>query len=155
MCEQWRVFTTEHQHSKVHFDPESHYEPRAADYYESAACESLIGQLLAVDPRARPSISSVLLHPYLVQGFLPEHSQHMQLAHNIPQYDPASLYNISPPSWPTSSGNEGGGAEDIWKRRQFSSLWAPMPKDYNLHANDLPSVKVSITLCSQMYSAIA
>lgn len=58
---------------------------------------------------------------------------------NMPvAYDPRSLHAITPPRWPEVSDEAGSvhGGDPRWARRQFSTLWAPMPHAYNLHGDD-------------------
>lgn len=46
---------------------------------------------------------------------------------------PRTLYQSKAPEWPVVvSGQGGAGQDDRWARRQFSSLWAPMPSKYDL-----------------------
>lgn len=106
---------------------------------EGRSCESLIRMLLTREREQRLSITAVLDHPYLTHGLLPEYvSMFTSLGGNInevPVYDPRSLHQRPAPTWPevNASGAQRGDAR--WARRQFSTLWAPMPAAYEMEVD--------------------
>ena len=84
------------------------------------------------------TVANALDHPYLSIGYLPHQSSQLK-SHNfvVPAiYNPHAIHNTSPPTWPDVSHISGGGSDDKWARRQFSTLWAPMPKEYDIGGND-------------------
>lgn len=92
----------------------------------------------------RLSVAGVLDHPYITTGLLPEHHQslhdgpHQTTETELPvAYDPRSLHAMTPPRWPEVSEDGGSqGGDSRWARRQFSTLWAPMPHAYNVQGDD-------------------
>jgi hypothetical protein len=89
----------------------------------------LIYVVLGIDIRI--SVSTALDHPYLITGYLPDHKP--DSSSSLPIYATRNLYDthIRPPRWSTDDSLLGGQAGDSrWARRQFSTLWAPMPPAY-------------------------
>ncbi len=93
----------------------------------------------------RISVAGVLDHPYLTTGLLPEHHEklHSSLTERDEEsdispvvYDPRSLHAMPPPRWPEVSEDGGSGESSRWARRQFSTLWAPMPHAYQVNGED-------------------
>lgn len=125
LTEQWGTFANTAA-GRVHFDvPDTVQDDLTAR--QQAAAETLLAQLLSLDPTARPTASQLLNHPYLTHGL-----QSAGTGDECPPvYNPISLHASIPPSWPESN-KEQTASDGLWARRQFSSLWAPMPKDYQL-----------------------
>lgn len=111
----------------VRFEEASLSEPPTVETLQDHACEELIAQLLSADPLLRPSAADLLASPYLLTG-LPANCS-SDVTPRPPEYKPSELYLRNPPLWPEADGAQ---VEERWARRQFSSLWAPMPRDYNL-----------------------
>eukprot|EP01034_Spumella_vulgaris_P029535 gene29535-36601_t len=105
---------------------------------QDAAAKDFVDGLTRVDRRQRLTTQSASQHAYLTSGLLSSSLLHDNSA--CPQtLSPLSLHSSAPIALPTKkkrvSGEEGGsgGAQDeLWARRQFSRLWAPMPSEYAL-----------------------
>lgn len=78
-------------------------------------------------------------HSYLTKGYSREYAGVIKERfsdYEIKPLNPAVLYQQTGPEWPKydQDANQHG-AGDKWARRQFSSLWAPMPVQYNLSSS--------------------
>jgi hypothetical protein len=89
-----------------------------------------------LDPRWRLSLSSAVVHPFLTYGqYLDEQGiEDMKSDDAILVMNPRCLYQslvpivaLPMPSSYSSSSSEND--DSLWKRRQFSVLWAPMPSN--------------------------
>lgn len=111
----------------------------AADL-EDKSCEALIRMLLTREREQRLPITAVLDHSYLTCGLLPEyatiHSALTGSGSQLPVYDPRSLHKRTAPIWPEVNASGPGGGDARWARRQFSTLWAPMPAAYEMQVDD-------------------
>jgi serine/threonine protein kinase len=110
---------------------------------ENQSCEDLIHILLAQHLQNRLSFAGILESSYLTKGYSLSYEQSVQeqfsSSASLPVLNPRNLYQQDPPAWPTydkeAAAGGGGSGDDKWARRQFSSLWAPMPAQYNLSGN--------------------
>ena len=94
-------------------------------------------------------------HFYLTVGLSPQVDVTSSGSNLPPLLSPLALHSGPPIALPTnkkrvgSRGEEGGtagsGQEELWARRQFSRLWAPMPSEYALDGEEATeAVKVSM-----------
>lgn len=90
---------------------------------------------MCLDPRKRISAFAALDHPYLLQGILP-HSLLAPTDETPCLYHPRSLHQTTPPQWPHGDGSGVNAQDSRWARRQFSTLWAPMPPQYDLQSSN-------------------
>ncbi len=111
------------------------------DVLEDLSCEAFIHSLLTKLPQQRASVTAAMDHPYVTVGYLPKFSplfDKLSVQIKPPIYQPRTLYNIPSTDipWPdiANDGNQDGSTEK-WARRQFSTLWAPMPKSYDVDNN--------------------
>jgi hypothetical protein len=85
----------------------------------------------SLDLSSRLSVQTILDHPFICQGYMPMFKDISDPKPTVLQ--PRILYQSKAPEWPVVvSGQGGAGQDDRWARRQFSSLWAPMPSKYDL-----------------------
>lgn len=98
------------------------------------------------------SISNAMDHPYLTTGIMPSAAPTQHTAHP-PVYNPRSIHNTPPPKWPDFVNTVGTGQDDKWARRQFSTLWAPMPQDYNLAADSSHSTNTAASMLLKTHNA--
>lgn len=138
----------EAHHVQFHSHHDSNSSPVASvllgnsiERLQDIGCESFIRTLLCKDPRTRASAFAVLDHPYLVQGILTDSIILTPTEETPVVYHPRSLHQQTPPSWPQGDGQSSGDGtlDSRWARRQFSTLWAPMPPKYDLHQSATPT----------------
>lgn len=104
----------------------------ASTSLDAAAAVAFIEALLHRDPHRRMTMRDAIDHDYLIKGRIDGENdedglltmQPMKLHFHTPAVE---LPRVDP-----SGGGSGGGdaEEELWARRQFSSLWAPMPSEY-------------------------
>jgi serine/threonine protein kinase len=154
--------SADHAHIvKFHQDQETETETGTASEreknikkVEDLSCEAFIHSLLTRRRQDRATVTAILDHPYLTHGCLPAFTSifdnNVKLPTNTtvpPIYQVRRLYALSVseiPSWPDEllqGASSGGGGSDgsggeTWARRQFSKLWAPMPKSYDVNNNN-------------------
>ncbi len=131
------------------------------DVLENLSCEAFIHSLLTKLPQQRASVTAAMDHPYVTLGYLPKFSplfDKLPVQRMPPNYQPRTLYNIPSTDipWPdiVNDGNQDGSTEK-WARRQFSTLWAPMPKSYDVESNngeDFDNKAVQKSLLKTHYS---
>ena len=105
--------------------------------------------LFVLDPLERSSVEQALTHTYLLYG--------PDARDGPPSLTPLTLHHSTPTvTLPTRSnedacgageGGGGGGGESaddqLWARRQFSVLWAPMPTAYT--SDKVSQINVKLT----------
>lgn len=134
-------------HKGVHFNEYASSTDEGDDLTMKAqdqCCEDFIKKLLQRNRSSRSTIETAIEHPYLIYGY-PKHvtdTQRELLKEACPVYNPRSLHLRSPPEWPDISKDRNAG-DERWARRQFSTLWAPMPHAYQLDDSNSAYVKVN------------
>eukprot|EP01040_Poterioochromonas_malhamensis_P004095 gene4095-4382_t len=149
-----------HHHHLVHFQDNNNNDEKLSSPSEgfnswidvaNRSCEELIFQLLRRDVNSRLSIGRLLDHPYITRGFTPRYESAItsllsaeSVQSNCPLYQPTQLYAQKSPPWPLyDTEGKQSAANDKWARRQFSSLWAPMPPQYSLQGSNHGAVSLS------------
>jgi hypothetical protein len=171
--EQMETFFNDHPHN-VHFkESVDDSSLLSLNEIQDASCVNLITELLSpgifnfsfscssflifADPKKRYTVSMVLDHPYLVKGYLSSHETNIQeikgkespaISSSLSTLNPRILYHLPPPVWPAYDAQNTSKTDDKWARRQFSSLWAPMPAQYNLTGSVSLSGVNSCVFCS-------
>jgi serine/threonine protein kinase len=106
---------------------------------EEFSCQQFIDCLLTKNPRERLSVASAQDHSYLTLGYLHQFSEvFAEIKNRPPTYHIRQLYSLPPSQiqWPDDmSSGEGVAGDESWARRQFSTLWAPMPKSYDINGD--------------------
>lgn len=103
-------------------------------------CESFINSFLSIDINNRMTVSEALSHPYILYGYATPTSS-LNYPHNednnMIEFEPRNLHKESriPVEWPQVlySDSSKSGEDPQWARRQFSTLWAPLPSSYSLN----------------------
>lgn len=82
-----------------------------------------------LDPQQRCSVAQIVHHDYLTKGVLGDETAIKPKK----LMNPFALHMESPVLLPQSrGGRRKDDGDEVWARRQFSVLWAPMPADYDM-----------------------
>lgn len=148
--------------NSVQFQSSSH---KFLQSYEETdqICEEFIENCLSIDLNKRLTVREALSHPYLVYGFSSatsslrytgEEQGERGEAEEMIHFSPSSLHTetVLPIEWPAVlySSDSGKSAEDPqWARRQFSTLWAPLPSSYSVNT------KISNSTAKQKFISLS